>query len=70
MPGAYSSAAGLLALLEEEDDGLRLHALKQLNQVCYADQGTNAGGRPAALRRGSGADLWEPECSGLFKPLL
>jgi hypothetical protein len=33
MPGAYSSAAGLLALLEEEDDALRLHALKQLNQV-------------------------------------
>ena len=30
---AYSSAAGLLALLEEEDDALRLHALKQLNEV-------------------------------------
>lgn len=35
MPGAYSSAAGLLALLEEEDDALRLHALKQLNQVVH-----------------------------------
>uniref|UniRef100_A0A061QUJ8 26S proteasome non-ATPase regulatory subunit 1 homolog n=1 Tax=Tetraselmis sp. GSL018 TaxID=582737 RepID=A0A061QUJ8_9CHLO len=35
MPGAYSSASGLLALLEEDDDALRVHALKQLNEVVH-----------------------------------
>ena len=32
---AVSSASGLLSLLEEEDEGLRLHALQSLNSVVH-----------------------------------
>lgn len=35
MAVAVSSAAGLLSLLEEDDEALRLHALQALNQVVH-----------------------------------
>lgn len=35
MAVAVSSASGLLSLLEEDDEGLRLHALQALNKVAH-----------------------------------